>query len=918
MSFKYWAFISYSHKDEKQSKWLHRAIENYRVPKHLIGKTIDGQVIPKKITPVFRDREELPASSDLNNSIKEALRNSRTLVVLSSPSAAKSKWVNEEIRVFKSFGENQRVLTTILDGEPNASDKEDESKEECFPEALKYKVDTHGQISDERVEPIAADLRPGKDGKLNTKLKTIAGILGVSFDELKRRDQRRRVIRNSWLAATVFVVLVTIALLAMVATEQSHKALENKIAGMQTLATEYLSAEAIPEGLTVLAEIAKISDGQSKDQALLSASYLLSRLLSIEDILKNAPSDSLVFEWRDGFYLLLEKKEIVYLGDDEIFGYWIDRKTNTLVTIEKPAELNSDNGSEIVTRSLTNFKILGSYIDGPEYGYTHYMSLGLEGLFLVKGAGFHQIKIIDLKDPDYSFDINESESEVFFINEERTNIRFNEKVYSLRKLHEIYNGSMVSNENNLSSGSWTKLNSINEYLKHYLKVESFSFPKSIPSDFFFNKFNLENAHFDLPALSNARFEREEIVNNLISSENINDFIDSFEPTQNPGYMYYLNDQQNIDFVQKYTDPENSLEYLTNFVMVSGGRELFFLSDDSGGNMASSTTILKMEKGKLVNICLVEMIYSLDSSYVVSDNGRFVYFFNPGDFLGKICPDETDLLKIAVLDIERSKWLVLEANDQNDVSRINPDLFSEKQGGFLTVNGENVLFNFSLSGSNKIILENSFHISDEYIAKDIGEEGCEESWGIAGQHMKRQLEYISADIALIASKGHKITAVDLNTGHMLWSKKNPLNLEKCDLHKDLKIVSDIEAGVFAVFSEKRARIYSSIYGTPITGIINVDILDVSLETEEGGSQSMEYQDEQTQFIKNIFFLKNGSFLLKTTHSYYLSFPPFSKEETMEMLRNIGKYTGLKYKDELETLKILPGVQPNKEFMTEIEN
>lgn len=70
---RYGAFISYrhTHPDKKWAKWLHSNLENYRVPKHLIASGILD-----KIGRVFRDEEELPASSDLSLRINEALRTS--------------------------------------------------------------------------------------------------------------------------------------------------------------------------------------------------------------------------------------------------------------------------------------------------------------------------------------------------------------------------------------------------------------------------------------------------------------------------------------------------------------------------------------------------------------------------------------------------------------------------------------------------------------------------------------------------------------------------------------------------------------------------------------------------------------------------------------------------------------------------
>jgi hypothetical protein len=43
--FKYWAFLSYSHRDKKWGDWLHKALETYRIPRRLIGKeSRDGKV----------------------------------------------------------------------------------------------------------------------------------------------------------------------------------------------------------------------------------------------------------------------------------------------------------------------------------------------------------------------------------------------------------------------------------------------------------------------------------------------------------------------------------------------------------------------------------------------------------------------------------------------------------------------------------------------------------------------------------------------------------------------------------------------------------------------------------------------------------------------------------------------------------
>ena len=189
---KYWAFLSYSHRDAKWGSWLHKAMESYRPPKQLVGTATVRGAVPKRLAPVFRDREELASATDLGASINEALRKSACQIVICSPSAARSRWVNEEILAFKRLGREDRIFCFIVDGEPNASDDPSQAAQECFPPALRYRLGADGDLSTIRTEPIAADARAGKDGRGNAKLKLIAGILGVQFDALRQRELRRR------------------------------------------------------------------------------------------------------------------------------------------------------------------------------------------------------------------------------------------------------------------------------------------------------------------------------------------------------------------------------------------------------------------------------------------------------------------------------------------------------------------------------------------------------------------------------------------------------------------------------------------------------------------------------------------------------------------------------------------------------
>jgi WD40 repeat protein len=190
-NYKYWAFISYSHRDRAWGDWLHKTLETYRVPRRLIGRpSRDGQV-PERLFPVFRDRDELPSSANLGDVLNESLRQSRYQIVICSPRSAASKWVNEEIKYFKSLGREDRVLCLIVDGEPNVFDIPGRDIEECFAPALRYRVDANGQVTDTPAEPIAADAREHADGKRGAKLKLLSGLLGVGLDEIVQRERQR-------------------------------------------------------------------------------------------------------------------------------------------------------------------------------------------------------------------------------------------------------------------------------------------------------------------------------------------------------------------------------------------------------------------------------------------------------------------------------------------------------------------------------------------------------------------------------------------------------------------------------------------------------------------------------------------------------------------------------------------------------
>jgi len=205
----YVAFISYSHRDGAIARWLHRRLEGYKLPSRLAGTEGEDGTVPARLTPIFRDREELPAAGDLSEKVRAALALSRNLIVVCSPHSAASPWVAKEIATFRQLHPDRPIFTAIIEGEPD----------QCFPSGLR----------DGGIEPLAADLRKEADGRRLGLLKLIAGLAGIGLDALVQRDAARRIRRVT--AVTVIAVLgmLAMAMLAWFAIEARREAERQRV-----------------------------------------------------------------------------------------------------------------------------------------------------------------------------------------------------------------------------------------------------------------------------------------------------------------------------------------------------------------------------------------------------------------------------------------------------------------------------------------------------------------------------------------------------------------------------------------------------------------------------------------------------------------------------------------------------------------
>lgn len=202
---QYRAFLSYRAVDARQAEWLHRKLEAYVVPRSLVGTSGDYGAIPRRLGRIFRDRDEARSAEHIERVIGDALSQSQHLIVLCTPNAvAPGSWVPREIALFRERRPNGPIHAVIGAGTPP----------EIFPPALLTTA------ADGRAEaPLAADLRPlkdgGADGEQRALIRLVAGLLGVRFDDLWRREERRTRIRR--VTRSLEVAGVSAAVVGMIA-----------------------------------------------------------------------------------------------------------------------------------------------------------------------------------------------------------------------------------------------------------------------------------------------------------------------------------------------------------------------------------------------------------------------------------------------------------------------------------------------------------------------------------------------------------------------------------------------------------------------------------------------------------------------------------------------------------------------------
>lgn len=290
---KYNAFLSYSHAaDDALAPSLQSALHRFARPWNRL-----------RALRVFRDKTSLAASPELWPAIIDALGQSGHFLLLASPAAAASRWVQREIDWWLQHRPPQQLLILLTGGElvwDNEAGDFDWQRTTALPASLRGHFAT---------EPLWVDLRWARSGERLTLrhaafrlavLDIAAPLHGRSKDELDG-DDVRQLARTRRLAAGAVTALVLLTLAsvgaAVFALRQRDEALRqgsSALAGRLAAQADLLRERGGPVDTSALLAIEALQRLQSIGERSLEVDLSVRRALAL------LPQRLGGFELRDG------------------------------------------------------------------------------------------------------------------------------------------------------------------------------------------------------------------------------------------------------------------------------------------------------------------------------------------------------------------------------------------------------------------------------------------------------------------------------------------------------------------------------------------------------------------------------------------------------------------------------------------
>jgi hypothetical protein len=114
--------------------------------------------------------------------VTEALDRSATLIVLCSPASARSRYIDAEVRLFRTRHPDRPIIPVIVEGD----------FPDNIPPALRHEIMLDGTVTNQSIQLHTIDLRRTGDGLDLGVAKVVCGLIGLNPSEVVRRSAERR------------------------------------------------------------------------------------------------------------------------------------------------------------------------------------------------------------------------------------------------------------------------------------------------------------------------------------------------------------------------------------------------------------------------------------------------------------------------------------------------------------------------------------------------------------------------------------------------------------------------------------------------------------------------------------------------------------------------------------------------------
>lgn len=216
-------FICYSRKTKEFATRLEKAIENYKPPGNL--------KLPQRHLDIFRDENDFVAGEYHENRDKH-LEESAKLIVICSPAARKSKYVNDEIRQFARTKNIKDIIPILYEGIPNNEALDGDEEKKAFPEALCEVMKMPLAIN-----YLGFDVKKDKPNKgifTDAWFMLLANIYDFSRAEIEQREKRRRIRNRRIIYSILGGSIIVLSVLLIFIWISRNEAIDRKLAAEAT------------------------------------------------------------------------------------------------------------------------------------------------------------------------------------------------------------------------------------------------------------------------------------------------------------------------------------------------------------------------------------------------------------------------------------------------------------------------------------------------------------------------------------------------------------------------------------------------------------------------------------------------------------------------------------------------------------